>query len=190
MKNNLILLYLALSSLFIGCKSKPSFEKDGGMRFTLSISYPDYFASLTENGSSDHVKTVLAGMLDQSAKDFTGFIDSFQKTETKLFPDAKLASNFISPEWNSKININSTNEEINKVLMQELEKAISQTCFMIKKRLDKLDAQNAIIKSDNETIIVEIPGTINSKRIQGLLTTVGKLGLWETYNNTQIFPLP
>lgn len=174
--------------LLIGCKSKPSFEKDGGTRFILSISYSDFFKSVAFNANEKQIKAVLTEMKDQPFKNFTEFIDAYQKTEAKLFPESKLALNFISFEWGNKINSNSTNEQITKELNLALNEAITSTIKIIQKRLDNLDFATAVIKTQNEQIIVDIPGNLNTKRIEGILTTTGNLGFWETYNNTEIFP--
>lgn len=188
MKNRIIFLSLVIGILFIGCKSNPTFEKDGGIRVKLSVSYQEYIKSLVVNENDSQFNRVLSEINNEQVKDFNGYVNAFQKATEKLLPETTLAAIFSRFEWKDKINYNSSNEEVVRVLKTEWDSVLISTINTIKKRLEKMDAENAIVKIENgNNIIVEIPGNKDLKRIEKVLLTVGKLGFWETYQNQEMY---
>jgi len=190
MKSKAILLSLIFSIFFLRCNRSQSLEKDGGIRIILKIDYSVFCQSVgfTEKEQQLVQIKVLGEIKNMPVKDFAGFINAYQKAEEKLFPETSLASIFGSLLMLNKINYNSTNEEVTQALKEEWDTTLLSTTKIIKKRLDQIDAENATIKTENgNNIIVEIPGIKNPKRIQPVLLTVGKLGFWNTYDNTDFF---
>ncbi len=190
MKSKIILLSLVLSIFYLGCKNVPTFEKDGGIRLVITISYSDFLKAIIAEGYEGQLQEVLTEIKEDQIKDFDGFVNSFRKVEEKKFPEIKLATIFMKPEWGDKINFNSTNEEVLKVLKNEWEAMLLSTNSVIKIRLGNIQEIGvSTIKNENgNQILVEVPGGKDPIRIQNLLTSIGELGFWETYSNTEIFP--
>ncbi|OFY83558.1 MAG: hypothetical protein A3F72_13120 [Bacteroidetes bacterium RIFCSPLOWO2_12_FULL_35_15] len=189
MKSKIILLSLVVSILCLGCKNVPTFEKDGGVRIVLKLSYSDFLKAAIVEGNDEQLQQVLTEIKEDQVKDFDEFINSYRKVEEKNFPEIRFATIFMKLEWSEKINFNSTNEDVVKVLKQEWEKLFLSTNNIIIKRLANIEGAGiASVETDNGNhFIVKVPGIKDTKRIESILSTIGELGFWETYNNTEIF---
>ena len=122
---------------------------------------------------------------NQSQSDYlTLFGRAFQEVD----PNAKLASIFGTVELKEKINFNSTNEEVLKVLDGEVTIAIANAFNILRTRIDRFGVvqPNITQLATKGRILIELPGQTNPKRVRELLSGTANLEFWETYENAEI----
>ena len=161
----------------------------GGMNVTLEVSVKDIVKALSHD-SQDPVflqAMELATKRQQQSKgDFvTLFGEAFKETD----PNAKLVSIFLLEFKDKKdININSSNDDVLKVLKEESDAAIDRSYQILGTRIDRFGvAQPNIQKLENSgRILVELPGIKDPERVRKLLQGTAQLEFWETYNFSEI----
>lgn len=160
----------------------------GGMNVTLEVSVTELIRSLS-NFSADpafnRAITDATEMQKNSQKDFvTLFGEAFEKNN----PNGRLASIFATRELQDKINFNSSNQDVLKVIQGEANSAIDRSFNILRTRIDKFGVtQPNIQKLGSGRILIELPGVKEQERVRKLLQGTAKLEFWETYENKEVF---
>ena len=117
------------------------------------------------------------------------FVTLFGEAFEKIDPNARLASIFLYEFKDKGITVNSTNNEVLKVLRAESEDAINRSYQILRTRIDRFGvAQPNIQKMENSgRILVELPGIKDPKRVRKLLQGTAQLEFWETYNFSELY---
>lgn len=69
------------------------------------------------------------------------------------------------------------------------QKAITNSCNVLRTRLEQFGAKKAFVKvADENQIIAIIPDVQEPERVRRLLQAAGRLGFWETYENSEVYP--
>lgn len=162
----------------------------GGMNVTLEVSLVDLIRSMANHSTDATFNKALDNAVaaqSKSQKDFVSlFVDEFQK----LDPNGRLAAIFATKELSERINFNSSNEEVKQIIQTEANAAFDRTYQIIKTRIDKFGVtQPNVQKLGNGRILVELPGIKEPERVRKLLQGTAKLEFWETYDNTEIYPM-
>ncbi|HEY9125064.1 MAG TPA: protein translocase subunit SecDF, partial [Bacteroidales bacterium] len=161
----------------------------GGMNVVLEISVADIVNALS-NYSQD--STYLKAMsiarenLKTSQKDFiTLFGEAFKQVD----PNARMAAIFGTRELKDKINYNTSNEEVLKVLREKSNGAIDNSFKILRTRIDKFGVVSPNIQKMETAgrLLVELPGVKDPKRVRKLLQGAANLEFWETYENSEIY---
>ncbi len=159
----------------------------GGMNVMLEVSVTDLVKALSNNSQdSAFVKALnLATQMPGSEH----FIDKFGKAFKQVAPNARLASIFNTPELRGRINFDSSDEDVLKVLKQEAENAIDNSFNILRNRIDKFGvAQPNIQRLENSgLILIELPGIKEPERVRKLLQGTASLEFWETYEYSELF---
>jgi len=160
-------------------------DLQGGMSVVLQVSVEDIIKGMS-NYSTDITFTKALELAKKrqsnSQEDFvTLFGKAFQETDA----NAKLAAIFSSKEYQNRINFNSTNEDVLKVIKEEANDAVLRTFNILRTRIDKFGVTQPSITLQEATgrIIVELPGVDDPQRVRKLLQSSAKLEFWETYEN-------
>src|SRR5204862_7456708 len=104
-------------------------------------------------------------------------------------PNAKLAAVFNTVDLQDRINFNSTNDDVLKVIDKESKDAISRSFNILRTRIDKFGvSQPNIQQLGSGRILVELPGVKEPDRVRKLLQGTAKLEFWETYTFGEIAP--
>ena len=106
-------------------------------------------------------------------------------------PGHRLAELFATQQLQGKINPQSTDSEVEKVLRQEVQAAIDNSFNVVRTRIDKFGVvQPNIQKLEGQTgrIMVEMPGIKEPERMRKLLQGSANLEFWETYNADEVIP--
>ena len=113
-----------------------------------------------------------------SQKDFvTLFGEAFAKAD----PNAKLAAIFTTMDLQDRVNFNSTNEQVLKVIKEEADAAINRSFNILRTRIDKFGVtQPNIQQLGSGRILIELPGVKEPERVRKLLQGTAKLEFWET----------
>ena len=114
------------------------------------------------------------------------FAESFKETD----PNAKLAAIFNTVELKDKINYNSTNDEVIKVIRDESNGAIDRTYNILTTRIDRFGVVQPNIQKLQTAgrILIELPGIKDPERVRKLLQGTAQLEFWETYQFPALQP--
>jgi SecD/SecF fusion protein len=180
-----------LGNTFKECQKKElnlGLDLKGGMNVILEVSVEDILKALSSYNPDKTFNTALARakeMQKQSQSDYlTLFGRAFQETD----PNAKLASIFATVDLREKINFNSTNDEVLKVLDVEVSGAITNAFNILRTRIDRFGVvqPNITQLATKGRILIELPGQTNPKRVRELLSGTANLEFWECYENSEI----
>jgi SecD/SecF fusion protein len=180
-----------LGYTFKECQKKElnlGLDLKGGMNVILEVSVEDILRALSNYNPDKTFNAALARAKElqkQSQADYlTLFGRAFQETD----PNAKLASIFGTVEFKEKINFNSTNEQVLKVIDSEVSGAITNAFNILRTRIDRFGVIQPDITqmSTKGRILINLPGQTNPKRVRELLSGTANLELWECYENSEI----
>ncbi len=161
----------------------------GGMNVILEVSVADVINALSGH-SQDPTYLQALNLAKESQKNSQDdFITLFGKAFEKVAPNGQLASVFNNYNLKGKVNFNSTNAEVLKVLRDESEAAIANSFNVLRTRIDRFGVtQPNIQQLSGQTgrILVELPGVKDPERVKNLLKGTANLEFWETYDNREI----
>ena len=163
----------------------------GGMNVVLEISVPDVVDFLADHKQDAAYQKALETAKQEemhSPKDFISlFVDAFHKDA----PGHKLAEIFATQQLKGKVSTQSTDEEVEKALREEVAAAIDNSYNVVTNRIDQYGVvQPNIQKLEGQEgrLMVEMPGIREPERMRKLLQGSANLEFWETYNNQEVTP--
>ena len=163
----------------------------GGMNVVLEISVPDVVDFLADHKQDAAYQKALETAKQEemhSPKDFISlFVDAFHKEA----PGHKLAEIFATQQLKGKVSTQSTDEEVEKALREEVASAIDNSYNVVTNRIDQYGVvQPNIQKLEGQEgrLMVEMPGIREPERMRKLLQGSANLEFWETYNNQEVTP--
>jgi len=162
----------------------------GGMNVILEVSVPDILRALSNyNTTPNFTKALQIASERQKSSSQATYLDLFVQAYKELDPNAKLASIFSTYELKDKISLTSTNEEVVKVLRQEIDDAISNSFNVLRTRIDRFGVVQPNIQKIGSSgrILIELPGIKEPERVRKLLQGSANLEFWETYDLSEIF---
>ncbi len=162
----------------------------GGMNVTMAVSVPDVIRALSGYNQDPTFNKALAKAIEKEKNSTADFVDLFYTSFKEADPNAKLASVFNTVELKDKINYNSTNDEVIKVVREETNGAIDRTYNILATRIDRFGVVQPNIQKLQTAgrILIELPGIKEPERVRKLLQGTAQLEFWETYQYPQLFP--
>ncbi|MDF1558938.1 MAG: protein translocase subunit SecDF [Bacteroidales bacterium] len=161
----------------------------GGMNVVLEISVEDIVRALS-GYSSDKVfnDAMVQARQRQVAGANEDFITLFIRSFEEIDPNARLAGIFGTVELRDRINFNSTNDDVRKVLEEEANLAIDNAFNVLRNRIDRFGVVQPNIShlQPRGRILVELPGVKDPQRVRDLLQGTANLEFWETYETSEI----
>jgi SecD/SecF fusion protein len=90
-----------------------------------------------------------------------------------------------------KVKLDSSNEDVEKVVRAEVEGAIDNSFNVLRTRIDRFGVVQPNIQKLGKTgrILIELPGVKEPERVEKLLQASANLEFWETYEFKDILPL-
>ncbi|MCS6819463.1 MAG: protein translocase subunit SecDF [Chitinophagales bacterium] len=161
----------------------------GGMNLVLEISEDDVLRKLAYNSKNPVFNKAIELAVKKQAEKEGDFLTLFAEAFKEVDPNAKLATIFAPIEaYQGKINYNSTNEEVIKVLRADMKAAIGNTYNVLKTRIDQFGvaAPNISLQEGTGRIILELPGVDDPTRVRKILSQTAQLEFWDTYENEEI----
>ena len=160
----------------------------GGMNVILEVAVDDILRALSNYNTDKTFNQALALSKERRKTTQGDFIDIFQNAYQELDPNAKLASIFGTVELKGKINFNSTNSDVIKVLKTESDIALNNAFNVLSSRIDRFGVvQPNITRGQTKgRILIELPGVKDPQRVRELLQGTANLEFWETYENSEI----
>lgn len=161
----------------------------GGMNVVLEISEVDILRAMSNYSPDSTFNKAIerAQELQKSSQD--DFITLFGKAFEQINPNAKLAAIFSTIQLKDKVKINSSNNEVLKVIQAEADAAITNSFNILRSRIDKFGVvQPNIQKLETKgRILVELPGIREQERVRKLLQGTANLEFWATYDNSELY---
>ncbi len=155
----------------------------GGMNVTMDVSVPDIIRALSGYSQNPIFVKSLAKAMEKEKTSTADFVDLFAQAFKETDPNAKLASIFNTVELKDKINYNSTNDEVIKIIRDETNAAIDRTFQILRTRIDRFGVTQPNIQKLQTAgrILIELPGIKEPDRVRKLLQGTAQLEFWETY---------
>jgi SecD/SecF fusion protein len=155
----------------------------GGMNVTMDVSVPDIIRALSGYSQNPIFLKSLQKALEKEKSSTSDFVDLFAQAFKETDPNAKLASIFNTVELKDKINYNSTNDEVIKIIRDETNAAIDRTFNILRTRIDRFGVTQPNIQKLQTAgrILIELPGIKEPERVRKLLQGTAQLEFWETY---------
>lgn len=165
-------------------------DLQGGMHVVLEVSPVDILRSLSGNNRDPKFNQALKQASEDQKTSNTSFVDLFASAFSKIAPDTKLATIFATSANRSKINFQSSDTEVRKLLNDEVNGATTRAFQIIQARVDKFGVANPNIQRlpGSGRIQIELPGVDNPDRIRRLLTGAAKLEFTEVYRLNELAP--
>lgn len=189
---------LANQKVWLGYTLKESREKEinlgldlrGGMNVIMEISVPDILKNLSGNNLDPNFNQAIAEAQKEQAVGQTDFISSFRANYEKLDPGARLSAIFATREMDGRINSGSSNDEVEKVLREEVKSALDNSFNILRIRIDRFGVAQPNIQqlaNSNGRILIELPGVKEPERVRKLLQGSANLEFWETYELNEVY---
>jgi SecD/SecF fusion protein len=161
----------------------------GGMDVILEISVEDIIKAMANNNKDTTFQSALKLAREYSKDSREDFVTLFGKAFTEIDPNAKLAAIFNTIELKDKIDFNSSNQDVLKVIRTESKDAIDNSFNILRSRIDRFGVVQPEIHQLEAAgrIMVALPGVKDQERVRQLLQGTANLEFWETYNNTQVY---
>ena len=162
----------------------------GGMNVMLEIAVEDVVKALSNNSTDPTFLAAVEEAKVEAKNSQSDYITLFAKAYDRLSNGAPLSIVFNNQVMKDKVNLNSTNEEVIKVLREESESAIANSYNVLRSRIDRFGvAQPNIQRLENSgRILVELPGVKEPERVRKLLQGTASLEFWATYDNDEVLP--
>ena len=163
----------------------------GGMNVILEVSVPDVVKALADHKTDSAFVQSVNEAQKQEVESQSDFISLFVKAFKKNVPDGKLAQIFATQKLKGKINANSSDDEVEKVLREEVNTAIDNAFLVLRTRIDRFGVVQPNIQrveGQSGRIMVELPGIKEPERVRKLLQGSANLEFWETYDTQVILP--
>ncbi|WP_036678715.1 protein translocase subunit SecDF [Daejeonella oryzae] len=163
----------------------------GGMNVTMEISLTELVRNLSNNNQDANFKRALVNAETRLKTSQQDFITLFGEEFEKISPNGKLAPLFATKENAANVKITASNSDVLNFLKAEGKSAIDRSFNILRTRIDKfgVTAPNIQLQEGTSRILIELPGVSDPQRVRKLLQGSAKLEFWETYENTEIFPL-
>ena len=166
----------------------------GGMNVILEVSVPDVVKSLAgESASEPAFAKALADAREQAKKESADFVDIFVSVYQKQNGENRLGGVFASKLKEKNISYNSTDNEVKKVLAEEVAAAVENSNKVVRSRIDRFGVAQPNIqvlhgKGQIGQTMVEMPGIKEPERVRKLLQGSANLEFWETYTLNELQP--
>jgi SecD/SecF fusion protein len=187
---------IALQKVWLGytlkdCRSNEinlGLDLKGGMNVIMEIRPADVLRSLSDYNPDPVFNKALESATALQDQGKTDYITNFANQYKSLDPDAKLAAIFATYDLKEKITSKSTNEEVIKVLKEELKSSFDNSFNVLRTRIDRFGvvAPNIQQLEGDGRILIELPGVKEPERVRSLLQGTANLEFWETYWETDI----
>lgn len=163
----------------------------GGMNVVLEISVPDVVDFLADHKQDVAYQKAMEMARKEEMTSQKNFITLFVEAYHKVAPGHKLAEIFATQQLKGKVSTQSSDEEVEKALREEVSAAIDNSYNVVTNRIDQYGVvQPNIQKLEGQEgrLMVEMPGIREPERMRKLLQGSANLEFWETYSNQEITP--
>lgn len=166
-------------------------DLQGGMHVILEVSPAEILKGMAGGNarSTSFQKALEVAQQDKKA-DNKAFVKIFVAAFKEAAPNTSLASVFATSANRTKINSNSSDGDVVKMLNTEIDGAIDRAFQITQARIDKFGVTNPNIQRlpGTNRVLVELPGVDNPERVRRLLSGAAKLEFAQVYLTNEIAP--
>lgn len=163
----------------------------GGMNVILEVSVPDVVKALADYKDDASFNKALASAQKESLTSQSDFITLFVRDYKQLEPNGKLATLFATQQLKDRVNTQSSDAEVEKVIREEVKSAIDNSFNVLRTRIDRFGVVQPNIQTLEGSmgrIMIEMPGIKEPERVRKLLQGSANLEFWETFTSPEILP--
>ena len=164
-------------------------DLQGGMHVVLEVSPVDILKGMAGgNSRSAAFQQALKKAAEDKKASNSSFINLFVKAYKEAAPNTSLATVFANSANRGKINSNSSDADVIKMLNTEVDGSIERAFQITQARIDKFGVTNPNIQRlpGKNQILVELPGVDNPERVRRLLSGAAKLEFSEVYLTNEL----
>jgi len=191
MSNETVLNLLVTKYSYNDCKERQlnlGLDLQGGMSTVLQVSLHELIIAMSDDSKDKFFLQALDLADQRTASSTQDYITLFAKAYNDINPNGRLAPIFSTRNYQDRINFQSSNQEVIKLIREESESAISRTYNIISSRIDQFGVKqpNVTLEPAKGRINVELAGVDNPERVRKLLQATASLEFWETYKASEI----
>jgi len=160
----------------------------GGMNVILEVSVQDILRALSNNSTDATFNAALKRAKElQTEQPQADYLTLFGRAFQEVGPNQNMSAIF-AYKLKDKVNFNTTNEQMLKILDEEVTGAIENAFNILRSRIDRFGVvqPNITLLATKGRILIELPGQKDQKRVRELLQGTANLEFWETYDNTEV----
>ena len=163
----------------------------GGMNVTMEISLDELISNLANKPKDEKFNLALTNAIKKSKLTNKSIVDLFIEEYKATGAGVPLASFFATNDNSNFIKASSSDGEVKSFLQKEADNAIQNSYKVLRTRIDKFGvaSPNIQIQQGTNRILIELPGVNDESRVRKLLQGSAKLEFYETFDNSQIYPL-
>lgn len=167
----------------------------GGMNVILEVSVPDVVKNLAGTNANDpKVAKAIAEAAKESQQTGNAFVEIFVEKFQKENGKGQLGGIFALKLKERNITPNSSDEDVVRVLNEEVKAAVANSYEVVRQRIDQFGVAQPNIqmlegKGQTGQIMVEMPGIKEPERVRKLLQGSANLEFWETYTVKEVQPV-
>ena len=165
-------------------------DLQGGMYFTLEVSPVELIKVMAGNSQDPSFLKALSRAQEKQRSSNEKFVALFYESYKEIKPDGKLSAIFANAANKRNISYASSDEDVLKVLNEEVDGAVDRSFEILRTRIDKFGVTQPNIQQlkGSGRIQVELPGAENPERVRRLLEGVAKLEFLEVWEPSEYFP--
>ncbi|MDE5815688.1 MAG: protein translocase subunit SecD, partial [Alistipes sp.] len=162
----------------------------GGMNVMMEVQVDGVIKALAGDSQNDPafiaaIEEANNAIKEGSSKDY---VDVFVETYRRVSDGRPLAAIFVSPD-RSDITLESSDNDVAKVLKSDVEKAIGASFNVLRSRIDNFGVvqPNIMRLPNSHRILVELPGVKEPQRVRDLLQRTAQSEFWLTYDANELW---
>jgi SecD/SecF fusion protein len=159
----------------------------GGMNVTLEVSVADIIRNMSSKPEDTKLNLAIGKARVREQKEKKHLAELFAEELKIIDPGVSLASYFRTIEMKGKIDFNTPDEAVIKLINDRVDEAIATSEKTLRARIDKFGVTQPNIQKLESAgrILIELPGVSDKKRVEDLLQGTANLEFWETYENEE-----
>lgn len=163
----------------------------GGMNVTMEISLDELISNLANKPKDEKFNQALSSAVKKSKSSNKSVVDLFIEEYKATGATTPLATFFATNDNSNFIKSTSSEGTVKSFLQKEADNAIQNSYKVLRTRIDKFGvaSPNIQIQQGTNRILIELPGVNDESRVRKLLQGSAKLEFYETFDNSQIYPL-
>lgn len=156
-------------------------DLQGGMHVVLEVSPVEILKGLSGNNEDPDFIAAINAAIEKQKTSQESYSSLFYESFKEIKPDGKLSTIFANAANRGKISFESTDQDIMRIINEEIEDAMDRSFNILRTRIDRFGTSQPNIQRLQGTgrIQVEIPGADNPERVRKLLQGAAKLEFFE-----------
>ena len=165
----------------------------GGMNVTMEVSVPEILDALSGHSTDSIYLKAMAAAREKQKSSGDHFVTLFAQSYKEIGGEGVQLSPVFGFALQSKLaekKLDATNENIEKVLREEVDAAIQNSFNVLRNRIDRFGVVQPNIQqlAQPGRILIELPGVKEPERVRKLLQGSANLEFWETYEAAELMP--